>query len=102
SMGGRIASMVAARGDSGADALALFAYPLHPPKKPSELRAAHLASIAVPALFVSGTKDEFGSPDEIRDATRAMARATLRFLDRADHSFGVPKSSGRTKDDVYR
>ncbi len=101
SMGGRFASMVVAQGKSRVDALALFAYPLHPPKKPDELRVAHLGAIDVPTLFVSGTNDAFGTVDEISRAARGMKRAELRFLDRADHSFAVPKSTGRTRDEVF-
>jgi predicted alpha/beta-hydrolase family hydrolase len=100
SMGGRIASLVLAHG-APADALALFAYPLHPPGKPDQLRVDHFASIKVPALFVSGTRDAFGSPDELRAATKSLKRSKLHVLDGADHGFAVPKSSGRTRDDVW-
>jgi predicted alpha/beta-hydrolase family hydrolase len=70
SMGGRIASMVAADADaSGAvprlGGLVLICYPLHPPGKPEQLRVDHLRAIDVPCLFVSGTKDPFGSPEEL-------------------------------------
>lgn len=100
SMGGRIASLVLAHG-APADALALFAYPLHPPGKPDQLRVDHFASIKVPALFVSGTRDAFGSPDELRAATKSLKRSKLHLLSGADHGFAVPKSSGRTRDDVW-
>ena len=100
SMGGRIASQVVAQGVE-ADALALFAYPLHPPGKPDQLRDAHLASIKSPALFCSGTNDAFASPDELRAAAKKVKRSTVHVLDRADHGFSVPKSSGRTREDVW-
>ena len=100
SMGGRIASMVVAE-DGTAGALALFAYPLHPPGKPEQLRIAHFASIKVPALFVSGTNDAFGSPDELRAATKQVKRSKLHLLEGADHGFAVRKSSGRTREDVW-
>lgn len=100
SMGGRIASMVVAQGVA-VDALALFAYPLHPPGKADQLRVAHFAAIEVPALFVSGTNDAFGSPDELRAATKKLKRSKLHLLVAADHGFAAPKSSGRTRDDVY-
>ena len=102
SMGGRIASMVAASPDAGTavDAVALFAYPLHPPGKPEQLRVAHFATLKAPTLFVSGTNDAFATPDELRAATKTLKKAKLHVLDRADHGFAVPKSSGRTREDV--
>jgi hypothetical protein len=70
SMGGRIASMVAADVDGGGTVarlagLVLICYPLHPPGRPDRLRVEHLPDLAVPCLFVSGTRDAFGSPDEL-------------------------------------
>jgi predicted alpha/beta-hydrolase family hydrolase len=100
SMGGRIASQVAAQG-TAAHALALFAYPLHPPGKPDQLRIEHLPDLKLPSLFVSGTRDAFGSPDEIEAAARKARGAKVHFLEGADHGFAVKKSSGRTKDDVF-
>ncbi len=100
SMGGRIASMVLAQGVK-ADALALFAYPLHPPGKPAQRRDAHLPSITARTLFVSGTNDAFGSPDELGAAASKVALSTIHLLDGADHGFAVRKSSGRTKQDVF-
>ena len=100
SMGGRIASQVVAQGVE-VDALALFAYPLHPPGKPDQLRDKHLPSIGVPALFCSGTRDAFASPDELRAAAAKVPRSTVHPLESADHGFAVPKASGRTRDDVW-
>ncbi len=100
SMGGRIASQVVAQGVE-VDALALFAYPLHPPGKPDQLRDAHLGSITGPALFCSGTNDAFAAPEELRVAAKKLKRSTVHLLDRADHGFNVPKSSGRTREDVW-
>ncbi len=100
SMGGRIGSMVVAE-DGTADAIALFAYPLHPPGKPEQLRVAHFTSIKVPSLFVSGTNDAFGSPDELRAATKHVKRSKVHLLEGADHGFAVRKSSGRTREDVW-
>lgn len=65
SMGGRICSMVAAEGELPIRALVLISYPLHPPGRPDKLRIEHLGDIAVPVLAISGTKDTFGSPDEL-------------------------------------
>ena len=66
SYGGRQASMLAAEDRSVADALLLLSYPLHVPDKPSQLRTAHFPELRTPALFVSGTKDPFGTPEEFR------------------------------------
>ncbi len=100
SMGGRIASHVVAQGVD-VDALALLAYPLHPPGKPDQLRVEHLPRIKTPALFVSGTRDAFGSPQELRTAAKKVRGARLHLLESADHGFAVPKSSGRARDEVY-
>ncbi len=100
SMGGRIASQVVAAG-TAVDALALFAYPLHPPGRPDQARDRHLASLGVPVLFCSGTRDAFGSPEELRAAAAAVRRATLHLLADADHGFAVPKSTARKREDVW-
>lgn len=101
SMGGRIASQVVAQG-AAAGALALFAYPLHPPGKPEQRRDAHLPSIAVPTLFCSGTGDAFASPEELREAAALVPNATVHLLEGADHGYSVRKSSGRTREDVWQ
>lgn len=72
SFGGRMCSLLAAEGDSVA-ALVLLSYPLHPPGKPDKLRVEHFPDITVPTLFVSGTKDPFGTPDEIQEHAAAIA-----------------------------
>ena len=104
SMGGRIASYVAAQGTAqgtGIDALALFAYPLHPPGNPSKLRDRHLPDIPAPTLFCSGTRDAFATPEELAAAASTVPRATVHPLEGADHGFAVLKSSGRTREDVW-
>jgi predicted alpha/beta-hydrolase family hydrolase len=68
SMGGRMCSMAVADG-LPAKALVLICYPLHPPGKPAQLRTEHLPRLTVPCLFISGTKDPFGTPDELETAT---------------------------------
>ena len=68
SMGGRMCSMAVAEG-LPAKGLVLICYPLHPPGKPEKLRTEHLPAIEVPCLFISGTRDAFGSPDELTAAT---------------------------------
>ncbi|MDP9236079.1 MAG: dienelactone hydrolase family protein [Chloroflexota bacterium] len=100
SMGGRIASLVVAQGVA-VDALALFAYPLHPPGKPDQMRVEHFSAIRVPVLFCSGTRDAFASPEELRAAAKKIRTAKVHLLEGADHGFAVPKSSGRTRDDVW-
>ena len=91
-MGGRIASRSSREGVK-VDALALFAYPLHPPGKPEQLRTEHLPAIKVPALFCSGTNDAFGAPDELKAAAKLVRRSKVHLLDGADHGFAVRKSS---------
>ena len=100
SMGGRIASQVVAQG-VGVDALCLFAYPLHPPRTPTQRRDVHLPSVAAPTLFCSGTRDGFATPEELREAAALVPRSDVRLLDGADHGFAVLKSSGRTREDVW-
>jgi predicted alpha/beta-hydrolase family hydrolase len=100
SMGGRVASMVVADGEP-ADALALFAYPLHPPGHPEKARVEHLPRIGVPALFCSGTNDAFGSPAELKAAAKKARGSTVHLLEGADHGFAVKKASGRTREDVW-
>ncbi|HEX2722785.1 MAG TPA: alpha/beta family hydrolase [Gemmatimonadaceae bacterium] len=95
SMGGRAASMMAAKGYD-CDGLLLFAYPLHPPGQLDKLRDAHLPSITVPVLCFNGTRDTFCTPDLMMKALEAvMTRWDMQWLESADHSFHVPKSSGR-------
>lgn len=72
SMGGRMCSMAVADGLPAA-ALVLIAYPLHPPGKPESLRIEHLSRITVPCLFISGTRDPFGTPEELEAHTSAIA-----------------------------
>lgn len=72
SMGGRICSMAVADGLKAA-ALVLISYPLHPPGKPENLRVEHLPNITVPCLFISGTRDAFGSPEELEQWTKTIA-----------------------------
>jgi predicted alpha/beta-hydrolase family hydrolase len=95
SMGGRAASMLAAEGYD-ADGLLLLAYPLHPPGQPEKLRDAHLPRIAMPVLCINGTRDPFCTPALMeRVLTTVTAPWTMHWLDTADHSFHVLKSSGR-------
>ena len=100
SMGGRVASMVTSKG-APVDGLAAFAYPLHQPGHPERARVEHLGAIAVPTLFCSGTRDAFGSPDELAGAAALVPNARLHLLEGADHGFAVLKRSGRTREEVW-
>jgi predicted alpha/beta-hydrolase family hydrolase len=93
SMGGRIASQVAAGGgfDPAPSGLIFFGYPLHPPAKPTQRRDKHLPDIAAPMLFLHGTRDPFGSPDELRALVTSLPRATLEIVDGGDHSLVAGK-----------
>lgn len=72
SFGGRMCSLLAAEGEPVAG-LVLLSYPLHPPGKPEKLRVEHFPEISVPTLFVSGTKDPFGTPTEIQEHAAAIS-----------------------------
>ena len=99
SMGGRIASHVAAAGHPGLAGLVFLGYPLHPPGKPDQRRDAHLPAIAEPMLFVQGSRDAFGTSEEIRALLRKLQHATLHEVSGGDHSFKV-SGRGAPKPDV--
>ncbi len=102
SMGGRAGSMLAAEG-FGADGLLLLAYPLHPPGKPEQLRDAHLPNIRMPVLCFNGTRDIFCTPSLMERVLKTVTtRWEMHWLEGADHSFHVLKSSGRTDAEVLR
>jgi len=103
SMGGRIASQVAAAGIADLAGLVFLGYPLHPPGKPEQLRDKHLPAIAAPMLFIQGARDAFGTPDELRPVlSRLKAPATLYVVEGGDHSFKVPKSAGIAQAEVHK
>jgi predicted alpha/beta-hydrolase family hydrolase len=86
-MGGRMCSMAVAEGLPAA-ALVLISYPLHPPGKPDALRVDHFSAIEVPCLFVSGTKDPFGSPKELeRHAKKITGAVTHYWVEGGGHDF---------------
>jgi predicted alpha/beta-hydrolase family hydrolase len=100
SMGGRVASQAVAAG-ARADGLAFLGYPLHPPRRYEKRREAHLPAVAVPMLFVQGTRDAFAREDLLAALLdRLGPLAEIARVRDADHSFGVPKRSGRTPEDV--
>ena len=103
SMGGRIASQIAAAGVPDVDGLVFLGYPLHPPGKVDQLRAKHLSDITVPMLFVQGSRDALGTPDELRPImTELKAPADLYVVEGGDHSFKVLKRAGVTQEDAYK
>jgi predicted alpha/beta-hydrolase family hydrolase len=105
SMGGRIASQVAAAGIGGLTGLVLLGYPLHPPGRPDRLRVSHLTQITASILFVQGSRDAFGTADELRPIITQLdpdPPADLYVVEGGDHSFKVPKRSGIQQEDVYR
>jgi hypothetical protein len=100
SMGGRAASMLAADGFA-CDGLLLLAYPLHPPGRPEQLRDAHLPAIKVPVICFNGTRDPFCTPDLMNAALKNVKTDwKMHWVEGADHSFHVLKSSGRTDAEV--
>lgn len=100
SMGGRAASMLAAEGFA-CDGLLLLAYPLHPAGQPEKLRDAHLPDIRVPVLCLNGTRDDLCRRDLMERALQTVTTDwTMHWLEGADHSFHVLKSSGRTDAEV--
>src|SRR5216683_2959989 len=95
SMGGRIASQVAAAEGDRVAGLVLLGYPLHPPGRPDKLRAEHLKDIRAPMLFAQGARDTFGTAEEIRAVIKKLRLpATLYVIEGGDHSFKVPRSAG--------
>ena len=90
SYGGRQASMLAAEQPDIAEMLLLLSYPLHPPRKREQLRTAHFPNLRTPALFVHGTRDPFGSIDELRTAIALIPAPTkLVAIEKAGHELGA-------------
>jgi predicted alpha/beta-hydrolase family hydrolase len=85
SMGGRMASIAVAEGLPAAG-LVLISYPLHPPGRPDRLRSEHFPELSVPCLFVSGTRDSFGTPAELQAAAAAISGpVTFEWVEGGDH-----------------
>lgn len=100
SMGGRAASMLAADGFD-CDGLLLLAYPLHPPGKPEQLRDVHLPAIKVPVVCFNGTRDPFCTPSLMDSVLKRLGdNWEMHWVEGADHSFHVLKSSGKTDSQV--
>ena len=96
-MGGRMATQLAASDpELPVAGLVLLGYPLHPPGQPQKRRDAHLPSIHKPMLVIQGSRDTFGTPDELRPVFEALTPpATLHVIDGGDHSFKVARAGGR-------
>jgi uncharacterized protein len=94
SMGGRMASMVA--DEAGARGLVCLGYPFHPPGQPGRTRTAHLEHLRTPTLIVQGTRDPFGTPEDVAGYRLAPA-IRIVWLEDGDHSFKPRAASGRTE-----
>jgi uncharacterized protein len=100
-MGGRMTSQAQALAPlANVLGLAFVGFPLHPAGKRSVERAAHLRQVAVPMLFLQGTRDELAHLDLLRPIVEGLSRTTLHIVDDADHSFHVRKRSGRGDSEV--
>jgi uncharacterized protein len=102
SFGGRMTSSAQAKAPlPGVVGLVFLGFPLHPPGRPGTTRAEHLDRVAVPMLFLQGTRDEFAGLELLRQVVaRLGVRATLHLIEGGDHSFKVLKRSGRSEADV--
>ncbi len=101
SYGGRQATMLAAEDGGVADGLLLLSYPLHPPRQPAQLRTAHFPSLRTPAVFVQGTRDPFGSMEEMQAALKLIAaRTQLLAFEGAGHDLSPGKQARRSKEDA--
>jgi hypothetical protein len=102
SMGGRIASQVAAAGIGDLVGLVFLGYPLHPPGRPDRLRTQHLPYVKAPMLFVQGSRDTFGTPDELRPIVTALdPTADVYVVEGSDHSFKVRKGAGFSQQEIH-
>jgi predicted alpha/beta-hydrolase family hydrolase len=107
SMGGRIGSQVMAEAgkETFADdvaGLVFLGYPLHPPGNPEKLRVEHLGQIHKPMLFVQGTRDALGTPDEIQPFIKNLKPAAKIYsIEGGDHSFKAPKKLGTPQEQVF-
>ena len=101
SMGGRMTSNADAESSlPKVRGIIFFGFPLHPPGQPGAERADHLAKVSVPMLFLQGTRDALADLKLLKPIVKRLTMATMDIIEGADHSFHVPKSSGRTDDDI--
>jgi predicted alpha/beta-hydrolase family hydrolase len=98
SYGGRQSSMLCAEQTDLADGLLLLSYPLHPPRKPEQLRTQHLTDLRTPTLFIHGTRDPFGTIAEIEQALKSIpAKTKLITVEGAGHDLGF-KGKGKRQE----
>jgi predicted alpha/beta-hydrolase family hydrolase len=104
SMGGRMTSQAAAQCPlDGVRGLVFFGFPLHPPNRPGTKRADHLGKVTIPMLFLQGTRDTLADLKLLRPVCSKLgSRSRLHVIEKADHSFHVLKSSGRSDAEVLR
>jgi predicted alpha/beta-hydrolase family hydrolase len=102
SFGGRMTSQAQAKQPlPGVRGLVFLGFPLHAPGRPATTRGEHLAAVQVPMLFLQGTRDEFAQLDLLEPIVQKLgSRATLHLVEEGDHSFKVPKRTGKTEVDV--
>ena len=102
SMGGRMTSLASAESALGeVRGLVFFGFPLHPPGSPGIGRAEHLDRVVTPMLFLQGTRDKLADLELLGPVVNRLgARATIHVIDQADHSFKVPKRSGRSEGEI--
>lgn len=103
SFGGRMTTTAASEGPlENIVGLVLFSFPLHMPGKPDTKRAEHLSSVAVPMLFLSGTRDTLAELDLLEPVVNKLGEtATLHLLDTADHSYKILKKTRTSEEDVF-
>lgn len=101
SYGGRQSSMLAAAAPGLVERLLLLSYPLHPPKRPEQMRTAHFPSLRTPALFVSGERDGFGTKEEMEAALKLIpARTELVMVAGAGHELMTARNRGELPENV--
>ena len=107
SMGGRIASQVVAGEEKESfiedvAGLVFLGYPLHPPGQSTKLRVEHLVHVRKPMLFVQGTRDALGTPEEIQPFIKGLRPAAkIHSIEGGDHSFKAPKKFGMPQEEIY-
>jgi predicted alpha/beta-hydrolase family hydrolase len=102
SFGGRMTSTAQAEAPlPGVRGLVFLGFPLHPPGRPGDSRAEHLAQVQIPMLFLQGDRDDFADLKLLKPVVKRLGdRATLHLVEDGDHSFKVRKRSGKTAEDV--
>ncbi len=104
SMGGRMTSLAASQEPlTDVEGLVFFGFPLHAPGKPGSERAEHLNAVKIPMLFLQGTRDKLADLEHLRPVCKRLKRrAKLHVVEEADHSFNVPKRTGKTQAEIIK